>query len=129
MIIPTGFAPVNEEAIRITQLVSDKGGYVDIHSAAVWEIMTVIVEALENTDVQLAPETIEDDRRKIRDYVANVGSWKGLLGRITSKNQVSMKHDGDVSKPWLLAEAQGSNWGIYWRPEALGGTGPLEGVE
>ena len=129
MIIPTGFAPVNEEAIRITELVSDKGGFVDIHSAAVWEIMTVVVEALENTDVQLAPETIVDDRRKIRDYVANVGSWKGLLGRITSKNQESVGHDGDVSKPWLLAEAQGSSWGIYWRPEALGGTGPLEGVE
>ena len=129
LIIPTSFAPVNDEAKRITKLVGDKGGFVDIHSAAVWEIMTVVVEALENSDVQLTPETIEDDRRKIRDYVANVGSWKGLLGRILSKNQESAEHDGDVSKPWLLAEAQGSSWGIYWRPKALGGDGPLEGVQ
>lgn len=129
MIIPTGFAPVNDEAQRITKMVGEKGGFMDIHSAAVWEIMTVVVEALENTDVQLAPETVAADRRKIRDYVANVGSWKGLLGRIVSKNQESAEHDGDVSKPWLLAEAQGSKWGIYWRPKALGGTGPLEGVD
>ena len=129
MIIPTSFAPVNDEAKRITELVSKKGGFVDIHSAAVWEIMTVIVDALENTNVQLRPETLSMDRRKIRDYVANVGTWKGLLGTIVSKNQSSSVHDGDISKPWLLAEAQGSEWGIYWRPKALGGTGPLMGVE
>jgi hypothetical protein len=46
-----------------------------------------------------------------------------------SKNREPEFHDGDVSKPWLLAEAQGSEWGIYWRPKALGGTGPLKGVE
>jgi hypothetical protein len=51
------------------------------------------------------------------------------LGIVASKNQDSATHDGDVSKPWLLAQAKGSEWGIYWRPKALGGTGPLKGVE
>ncbi len=129
MIIPTAFAPVNDEARRIAKIVAKKGGFVDIHSAAVWEVMTVLVEALENTDVQLKPETLAADRRKIRDYVAKVGTWKGLLGIVASKNKGSATHDGDVSKPWLLAQAQGSEWGIYWRPKALGGTGPLKGVE
>ncbi len=129
MIIPTAFAPVNDEARRVAKIVAAKGGFMDIHSAAVWEVMTLLVQALENTDVQLKPETLAADRRKIRDYVANVGTWKGLLGIVASKNKGSAKHDGDVSKPWLLAQAKGSKWGIYWRPQALGGTGPLKGVE
>jgi branched-chain amino acid transport system substrate-binding protein len=129
MIIPTAFAPVNEEARRVAKIVAKKGGFMDIHSAAVWEVMTVLVQALESTDVQLKPETLAADRRKIRDYVANVGTWKGLLGTVVSNNEGSATHDGDVSKPWLLAQAKGSEWGIYWRPKALGGTGPLEGAE
>ena len=129
MIIPTAFAPVNAEARRIAKIVAKKGGFMDIHSAAVWEVMTVLVQALENTDVQLKPETLAADRRKIRDYVAKVGTWKGLLGLIVSNNKTSAKHDGDINKPWLLAQAKGAKWGIYWRPKALGGTGPLKGVE
>jgi branched-chain amino acid transport system substrate-binding protein len=129
MIIPTAFAPVNEEARRVAKIVAKKGGFMDIHSAAVWEVMTVLVQALENTDVQLTSESLTADRRKIRDYVANVGTWQGLLGTVVSNNEGSATHDGDVSKPWLLAQAKGAEWGIYWRPKALGGTGPLEGVE
>jgi branched-chain amino acid transport system substrate-binding protein len=129
MIIPTAFAPVNPEAQRIAKKVNEYGGFMDIHSAAVWEVMTVLVQALENTDVQLRPDTLQSDRRKIRDYVAKVGKWEGLLGIIVSKNREPEFHDGDVNKPWLLAEAQGSEWGIYWRPKVLGGVGPLKGVE
>jgi branched-chain amino acid transport system substrate-binding protein len=128
IIIPTAFAPVNDEAVRIAAKVAEFGGSMDIHSAAVWEVLTVVVDALENTDVELRPETLLSDRRKIRDYVARVGTWRGLLGTITSKNQPTA-HDGDVSKPWLLAQAQDGNWGIYWRPKELGGQGPLEGVD
>ncbi len=129
MIIPTAFAPVNPEARRIAKKVNEYGGFMDIHSAAVWEVMTVLVQALENTDVQLRPDTLQSDRRKIRDYVAKVGKWEGLLGIIVSKNREPEFHDGDVSKPWLLAQAQGGKWGIYWRPKVLGGVGPLKGVE
>jgi hypothetical protein len=91
--------------------------------------MTVLIQALENTDVQLTADSLAADRRKIRDYVAKVGTWQGLLGTVVSNNEGSATHDGDVSKPWLLAQAKGAEWGIYWRPKALGGTGPLEGVE
>jgi branched-chain amino acid transport system substrate-binding protein len=128
MIIPTAFAPVNDEARRIAKKVAEYGGSMDIHSAAVWEVLTVLTAALENTDVELKPETLASDRRKIRDYVARVGKWQGLLGIISSKNQ-PQAHDGDVTKPWLLAQAEGDSWGIYWRPTLLGGTGPLKGVE
>jgi branched-chain amino acid transport system substrate-binding protein len=128
LIIPTAFAPVNDEARRIAALVAKHGGSMDIHSAAVWEVMSVLVSALENTDLGLTSDTLLADRRKIRDYVAAVGKWEGLLGTITSKNKPEA-HDGDVSKPWLLAQADGPTWGIYWRPKMLGGTGPLKGAE
>lgn len=128
MIIPTAFAPVNPEAKRIAARVAKLGGSMDIHSAAVWEVMTVLVQALENTDLGLTPETLLSDRRKIRDYVAKIGTWRGLLGIITSKNNEPVKHDGDISKPWLLAQAMSGRWGIYWRPKILGGKGPLKGV-
>ncbi len=128
LIIPTAFAPVNDEARRIAGLVTAKGGSMDIHSAAVWEVMTVLEDAMENTDLGLTPATLAADRRKIRDYVATVGKWKGLLGTITSKGKPGV-HDGDVSKPWLLAQADGAKWAIYWRPKMLGGTGPLKGVK
>ena len=121
-------APVNEEAQEIAKKVAKHGGNMDIHSAAVWEVLTVLTSALENIDVELKPDTIASDRRKIRDYVANVGKWQGLLGVINSKNTPDT-HDGDVTKPWLLAEAQGDSWGIYWRPPSLGGDAPLKGTE
>ncbi len=129
MIIPTAFAPVNDEARRIADRVAKHGGSMDIHSAAVWEVLSVVVQAIENTDLELTPESLLSDRRKIRDYIANIGTWKGLLGTITSKNNEPTAHDGDVSKPWLLAQAQSGQWGIYWRPAMLGGEGPLKGVE
>lgn len=129
VIIPTAFAPVNPEAVRIAKLVNKYGGFMDIHSAAVWEVMDALVQAFENVELGLKPETLQSDRRKIRDYVAKIGKWQGLLGTIISKNNEPQSHDGDVSKPWLLAEAQGSKWGIYWRPKVLGGKGPLKGAE
>ncbi len=112
VIIPTSFAPVTEEARMVAKLANEKGGHADLHSAAAWEIVYVLKQVMESEGIMGTPETVQEDRRKIRDGLAKLETTGGLLGTIIRES------DGEATKPYLYVHAQDGQWAVLHDPGA-----------
>ena len=112
VIIPSSFAPVTEQAKLVADLANQKGGNADLHSAAAWEIVYVIKQVMESEGVMGKPETVQEDRRKIRDGLARLETTGGLLGTIVRES------DGEATKPYLYVHAQDGQWAVLHDPSA-----------
>jgi branched-chain amino acid transport system substrate-binding protein len=111
LIIPTGFAPVTSEAKRVAKIVSEKyKGNVDLHSAAVFENMQVLKKVIETSGVEAKPTTVAQDRRRVRDGLAKVKEFDGLLGKVTRLD------DRESQKPYVFAIAKTSDWAVLYDP-------------
>ena len=112
IIIPSSFAPVTEEAKMVADLTVAKGGNADLHSAAAWEIMMVLKGVIESEGVMAKPDTVQEDRRKIRDGLAKLETTSGLIGTIVRED------DGEATKPYLYVHAQDGQWAVLHDPGA-----------
>lgn len=111
LIIPTGFAPVTPEAKRVAKIVAEKyKGNVDIHSAAVFENMQVLKKVIEASGVEAKPTTVAQDRKRLRDGLAKVKEFDGLLGKVTRLD------DRESQKPYVFAIAKTSDWAVLYDP-------------
>jgi branched-chain amino acid transport system substrate-binding protein len=112
IIIPSSFAPVTEEAKMVADLTVAKGGNADLHSAAAWEIVMVLKGVIESEGVMAKPDTVQEDRRKIRDGLAKLETTSGLIGTIVRED------DGEATKPYLYVHAQDGEWAVLHDPGA-----------
>ena len=111
LIIPTGFAPVTPEAKRVAKIVAERyKGNVDLHSAAVYENIQVLKMVIETSGVEAKPTTVQSDRRKIRDGLAQVKEFDGLLGKVKRLD------DRESQKPYVFAIAKNSDWAVLYAP-------------
>ncbi len=111
LIIPTGFAPVTPEAKRVADTVARQyKAAVDLHSAAVYENMYVLKQVIEAAGVEARPATVQADRRRIRDGLAKVKEFKGLLGT------VKRNEDRESIKPYVFVQAKNSAWIVAFDP-------------
>jgi branched-chain amino acid transport system substrate-binding protein len=111
LIIPTGFAPVTPEAQRVAKIVATKyKGNVDIHSAAVYENLYILKRVIETSGVEAKPSTVAQDRRRIRDGLAKVKEFDGLLGKVTRLDE------RESVKPYVFAVAKNSDWAVLFDP-------------
>lgn len=111
LIIPTGFAPVTPEAKRVADIVAKQyKGNVDLHSAAVYENMYVLKKVIETSGVEAKPTTVAQDRKRIRDGLAKVQEFNGLLGKIKRLD------DRESVKPYVFAVAKNSDWAVLFDP-------------
>ena len=112
IIIPSSFAPVTPEAKMVADLTVAKGGNADLHSAAAWEIMMVLKGVIESEGVMAKPDTVQEDRRKVRDGLAKLETTSGLIGTIVRED------DGEATKPYLYVHAQDGEWAVLHDPGA-----------
>lgn len=110
IIIPSSFAPVNDNAKMVADLTDKQGGSADLHSAAAWEIVQVLKGVIESEGVMAKPDTVQADRRKIRDGLAKLKATDGLLGTIQRTDE------GEATKPYLYVHAQGGQWVVLHNP-------------
>jgi branched-chain amino acid transport system substrate-binding protein len=111
LIIPTGFAPVTPDAERVAKIVATKyKGNVDLHSAAVYENLYVLKQVIETSGVEAKPTTVAQDRRRIRDGLAKVKEFDGLLGKVKRLD------DRESLKPYVFAVAKNSDWAVLFDP-------------
>lgn len=111
LIIPTGFAPVTPEAKRVAKIVAERyKGNVDLHSAAVYENIQVLKMVVEISGVEGKPTTVASDRRKLRDGLAQLKEFQGLLGK------VERTPDRESIKPYVFAVAKSSDWAVLYDP-------------
>lgn len=112
IIIPTSFAPVTDAAKLAANLAAEKGGSADLHSAAAWEIVHVLKDVMESEGVMAKADTLQADRRRIRDGLAKLQTTDGLIGTI------QREADGEATKPYLYVHAQGGEWAVLHNPLA-----------
>ncbi len=111
MYIPTGFAPITDAAAMVAAAAEANGGAADLHSAAAWENAHIIKQVIEATGVMAKPETLEADRRKVRDGLEAVVSVDGLLGEIGR-----VQDEGESIKPYVFVQAGDGNWNVVHDP-------------
>jgi branched-chain amino acid transport system substrate-binding protein len=110
MIIPTSFAPVNAKATAAAKTTAKFKGAADLHSMAAWENMFILKGVLESEKVLAKPDTLQADRRKVRDGLAKLKTTDGLLG--TSKRM----EDREAEKPYVFVRAKSGQWTVYHNP-------------
>ncbi len=111
MYIPTGFAPITEAAAAVAAAAEANGGAADLHSAAAWENAHIIKQVVEATGVMAQPETLADDRRKVRDGLEALVSIDGLLGEIGR-----VQDEGESIKPYVFVQADSGSWNVVHDP-------------
>ena len=109
--IPTGFAPITEAAAMVAAAAEANGGSADLHSAAAWENAHIIKQVVEATGVMAKPETLAEDRRKIRDGLEALVNVDGLLGEIGR-----VQDEGESIKPYVFVQAQSGDWTVVHDP-------------
>jgi branched-chain amino acid transport system substrate-binding protein len=109
-IIPTTYAPVNPEAKRVSGLIAKQKGSADLHSTAGWENMMILKEVIEKAKIGGKPDTLQADRRKVRDALAALKETQGLLG-VTKRTE-----DREAIKPYVFVVAKDGNWNVLYDP-------------
>ena len=110
IIIPTSFAPVTDAAREAAAATAAQGGNADLHSAAAWEIVMVLKGVIESSGIEAKPDTVQSDRRKIRDGLAALKETTGLLGTI------GRTAEGEANKPYVFAHAKSGQWAVLHNP-------------
>lgn len=110
MIIPTSFAPVTDAAKYVAQQAEKYKGSADLHSAAAWEIIMVLKDVIERSGVEAKPDTVQKDRRRIRDGLAQLKQTEGLLG------QIMRTPEREAVKPYLFVHAKKGQWAVLHDP-------------
>lgn len=111
MVIPSSFAPVNDQAKAAAEKTANFKGSADLHSMAAWENMYILKQVIEAEGVMAKPDTVQADRRKIRDGLAKLKETDGLLG----KNKRTA--DREALKPYLFVQAKGKEWTVLHTPK------------
>jgi len=110
MIIPTSFAPVTKAAKDAAVATAKFNGSADLHSMAAWENIFILKQVIESEGVMAKPDTVQVDRRKIRDGLAKLKTTDGLLGT------VNRTPEREADKPYLFVHAKGGNWEVLHNP-------------
>ena len=108
--IPTSFAPVTPEAQAAAEQVGKFGGSTDLHSAAAYENMFIIKDIIEKQKITARPDTLAEDRVKMREGLAALKETNGLLGKI------SRDGEREAVKPFLYVIAKDGAWTVLHKP-------------
>jgi branched-chain amino acid transport system substrate-binding protein len=112
MIIPTSYAPINEQAkFAATQTAKFKGT-ADLHSMAAWENMFILKQVMEAEKISGDKSQLTVDRRKIRDGLAKLKATDGLIG-------ITKREEREAEKPYVFVIATKGEWKVLYDPSKM----------
>ena len=112
MIIPTSYAPINEQAkFAATQTAKFKGT-ADLHSMAAWENMFILKQVMEAEKISGDKSQLTVDRRKIRDGLARLKATDGLIG-------ITKREEREAEKPYVFVVATKGEWKVLYDPSKM----------
>jgi branched-chain amino acid transport system substrate-binding protein len=111
MIIPTSFAPVTPEAKHAADALQAMNASMDLHNAGAWENIFTLKTLIEKQKIMGRPDTVQEDRKKMREGLANLKETEGLLGKVGRTN------DREAIKPFLFVHAKGAKWEVAHSPK------------
>jgi branched-chain amino acid transport system substrate-binding protein len=77
-----------------------------------YEGIMIIKEAIERAKIDNTPESLAQDRRKVRDQLANIKNYKSFAGMTLNMNQ-----NRDIERPTYLVKITGGTFKLFWTPE------------
>ena len=120
VISPSNFAPITARAKQIADKAWDKyKADSNIHSVPAYENVHLIKGLIEKAGLKNTEETLLEDRRKVRDLLAKIGSFQGVIGKITMHPEDHPVKPRDVDKDMLLVQVKNAKWTVFWAPPHL----------
>ena len=98
------------EILRTTRRDDGLAALLDLHSAAAYENVMILKQVIESEGVMAKPDTLQEDRNKIRAGLAKLQQTTGLLG-ITKRTP-----DREAIKPFLFVHAKAGKWEVLHNP-------------
>jgi branched-chain amino acid transport system substrate-binding protein len=120
MIIPTNFAPINPKAKAVAEQAWTKyKADSNLHSVPAYENIYAIKGIVEKAGVDNEHDTLLSDRRKVRDALAKLGTFSGVIGPIKMNDDDDAVKPRDVDKAVILVQAKGGEWSVWWQPPEM----------
>jgi branched-chain amino acid transport system substrate-binding protein len=120
VISPSNFAPITARAKQIAEKAWDKyKADSNIHSVPAYENVHLIKALIEKAGITNTEESLLQDRRKVRDLLAKVGTFQGVIGKITLRPEDDPVKPRDVDKDMLLVQVKSAKWTVFWAPPQL----------
>jgi len=121
MIIPTNFAAVTPRARALAEKAWARyKADSNLHSVPAYENIYAIKSIVEKVGIRNEPGTLLQDRRKVRDALARLGTFQGVLGPIKMNGDDDPVKPRDVDKAVILVQARNAQWTVWWQPPEMG---------
>jgi branched-chain amino acid transport system substrate-binding protein len=120
VIAPSNFAPITARAKQIADKAWDRyKADSNIHSVPAYENIHLIKGLIEKAGIKNTEEALLDDRLKVRNLLAKVGSFQGVISKITMHPDNHPVKPRDVDKDMLLVQIKSAKWTVFWAPPSL----------
>ena len=113
-VVPTTFIPDNPDPVvqRFNERFKAKFNVLPDHAAAhSYDATNILAEVLKKLKLDNKPETLAEDRKKIRDGFTTIKNYRGVSVPI-SYGPTPTAADRDGMKSLMLVQVKGGKWGI-----------------
>lgn len=118
--IPTNFAAITPKAKALAEKAWAKyKADSNLHSVPAYENVYAIKGIVEKAGVQNQQGTLLQDRRKVRDALAKLGSFPGVLSPIKMNGDDDIVKPRDVDKPIVVVQMRGGQWTVWYQPPEM----------
>ena len=115
--IPTNFAAITDKARAHAEKAWAKyKADSNLHSVPAYENVYAVKGIVEKVGLKNEPGTLLQDRRKVRDALAKLGTFPGLLGPIKMNGDDDATKPRDVDKAIYIVQAKGGKWTVWYQP-------------
>ena len=120
LIIPTNFAAINPKAKALAEKAWAKyKADSNLHSVPAYENIYAIKGIVEKAGIKNESAALLEDRRKVRDALAKLGTFQGIIGPIKMNGDDDPVKPRDVDKAVILVQAKGGQWIVWWQPPEM----------
>jgi branched-chain amino acid transport system substrate-binding protein len=77
-----------------------------------YEGIQIVKFAIEQAGIKNRPETLAEDRRKVRDVLANLKHYQSFAGM-----ELNMNADHDIERPTFLVRIDKGDFKLWWTPD------------
>jgi branched-chain amino acid transport system substrate-binding protein len=77
-----------------------------------YEGMMIVKDAIERAGIRNRPDTLAEDRRKVRDQLANIKNYKSFAGM-----ELNMNQNRDIERPVYLVRITDGDFKLFWTPD------------
>jgi branched-chain amino acid transport system substrate-binding protein len=85
-------------------------------SHTAYEIIYLVKDLVEKTSIENTPESLAADRRKLRDALAAVRTFNGMIGSIAINPETHPTKPREAEKELFLLQVKGGQWTILHSP-------------